>query len=159
MSPVVELRNIMKLRLAFLWLLTALVGQGMAQTVSTIVRSTSPTSGPLEPYGVAADPDDNLYMTDPATQRIFRFRMSTGEYTVLAGKSGVADHVDGTLAQARFNDPHGIIYARGGLVVADSGNHSLRFIDLASGEVRQVRRRRSASTRYGSRGLWAMCPR
>ena len=136
MSRVGELRNIMKLRLAFLWLLVALVGQGAAQTVSTIVRSTSPASGPLEPYGIAVDPDENLYITDPASQRIFRFRMSTGEYTVLAGKAGDASYVNGSLTQARFSDPRGIIYARGGLVVADSGNHALRYINLTNGNVK-----------------------
>ena len=54
----------------------------------------------------------------------------TGSLTNLAGILGEFGSDDGPGAFAHFASPQGIVYARGGLVVADSGNHSIRFVTL-----------------------------
>lgn len=38
---------------------------------------------------------------------------------------------DGSAAAARFASPQGLCFGNGGLYVADTGNHAIRFIDLA----------------------------
>ncbi len=79
-----------------------------------------------EPYGVAVDRTNNYYITDSGNNRILRFSPETNTRTNLAGgRSGFADG-PGYLAQ--FSSPQGIVAARGGFVVADSGNNRIRFI-------------------------------
>ena len=54
---------------------------------------------------------------------------------------------DGKAAEARFQDPQGLWIEGGTLYVADTGNHSIRAIDLGAGTVRTV-----AGT--GRQGRW-----
>ncbi|WP_433341146.1 NHL domain-containing thioredoxin family protein [Streptomyces sp. CA-253872] len=50
--------------------------------------------------------------------------------------SGERGLIDGDAAQARFNEPQGLaLLPDGAVVVADTVNHALRRVDLASGEV------------------------
>jgi sugar lactone lactonase YvrE len=54
----------------------------------------------------------------------------------LARTPGTGDSVDGTGASARFNGPEGVaLDGQGNLYVADTLNHAIRKIVLASGEV------------------------
>ncbi len=57
--------------------------------------------------------------------------------TTLAGANGAAGAwADGTATEARFNMPEGLVLdPGGGLVVADTANHALRRVDLATGAV------------------------
>lgn len=92
-----------------------------AQTLTPVL-----TTDLNEPYGVAVDRTNNYYITDSGNNRIIRFSPETGARTNLAGgRSGFADG-PGYLAQ--FSSPQGIVAARGGFVVADSGNNRIRFI-------------------------------
>ncbi len=87
-----------------------------AQTVSTL-----PLTGLNEPYGVAVDLTTNLYyLTDSVNNRVVSFNPANGQQAELAGG-------------ALFN-PEGIVVAHGGLVVADSGNHAIRFISFQGAE-------------------------
>jgi len=99
-----------------------------AQYVSTVVSSNL-----LDPYGVATDPNGALYITDSAHERIMKYVTTSGTLTTLAGISNVVGN-NGTStvigANAKFNNPQGIVYARGGLVVVDSWNQLIRFVDL-----------------------------
>lgn len=77
--------------------------------------------------GIAADPEGFFYLADPAQHRIFRLSPE-GELEVWAG-SGKAGHRDGVAEQAQFHSPQGLLWdPKGGLWVADSGNHCLRYI-------------------------------
>jgi hypothetical protein len=89
------------------------------------------TSGLSEPYGVAVDPKDNYYITDSVNNRIAKYNPNLGVLTNLAGVLGETGFSDGPGVFAQFHSPQGIVYARGGLVVADSGNHAIRYITLA----------------------------
>ncbi len=106
------------------WLSAAL-----AQTVSTII---TPAGGLLEPNSIAVDSANNYYLTDSANNRVIKYVPNNGALSVLAGLAGDGNDGfnDGLGVAARFSYPKGIVLARGGLVVADSGNHVLRFIAL-----------------------------
>ncbi|MEW6157571.1 MAG: hypothetical protein AB1813_09070 [Verrucomicrobiota bacterium] len=102
----------------------ACLTSGKAQVVDTVINS-----GLHEPHSLAVI-GDNLYITDNANDRVVRFIPDTGVLTNFAGLLGTPGTNNGTGTFARFADPRGIVAARGGLVVADTGNHQLRFISL-----------------------------
>jgi sugar lactone lactonase YvrE len=52
--------------------------------------------------------------------------------------TGAPGFDDGDAATAAFNAPQGLAAANGVLAVADTGNHALRAVDLASGRVRTL---------------------
>ncbi|MHB8521737.1 MAG: chitobiase/beta-hexosaminidase C-terminal domain-containing protein [Limisphaerales bacterium] len=104
-----------------------------AQTVSTII-----TNGLVEPNSVAVDASDVYYLSSSANNQIVKYDPGTGLVTTLAGvANGVAGTNDSVGFLAQFTSPKGLVLARGGLVVADSGNHTLRFITL-TGSIAQV---------------------
>lgn len=49
--------------------------------------------------------------------------------------SGAAGFVDGSAGDARFDRPQGLVADENALIIADTGNHALRRIDLADGTV------------------------
>lgn len=84
-----------------------------------------------EPYGVAVDiKTSHHFVTDSANNRILRADPNTGVVTNLAGVFGEAGSNDGPGVFAHFFSPQGIALARGGVVVADSGNHRIRLVGL-----------------------------
>ena len=97
----------------------SLRGQTSVETVATNF---------FEPYGVALDAGGTIYVTDGANHRIVQLASGTTSGSIIAGQTGVAGTNNGVGSAAQFNQPQGIVVARGGLVVADSGNHTLRFI-------------------------------
>ncbi len=44
-------------------------------------------------------------------------------------------HADGPAAAARFREPSGLAVAGGNLYVADTNNHAIRVVTLATGDV------------------------
>jgi hypothetical protein len=96
------------------------------------------TNGLVEPHSVAIDPaTGNYYITDgggllsgfPSAHQVLLFRPTEGILTPLAGDFfGRKGTNTGTGFNARFFNPADIIRARGGLVVADSGNHAVRYV-------------------------------
>jgi|GEM_PF-779010 len=96
-----------------------------AQSVGSLV-----TTGLLEPQGIAVDADNNLYITDSGHNRVVRFFPDTGVLLNFAGLIGQSGTNDGRGSLARFSGPQGVVFARGGVVVADSGNHTIRLISF-----------------------------
>ena len=109
-----------------------------AQSVDSVVAT-----GLVEPHSVAVDAAGTLYLTDQggisffgqaSANRIMKFVPGTASLSVLAGdvQSGSNGTNDNPTASAGFNarffNPAGIVLARGGLVVADSGNHTVRYV-------------------------------
>ena len=88
------------------------------------------------PQGVAVDAVGNRYLADTANNTVRRITPS-GVVTTLAGKAGTADFRNGRAGEAWFNRPAGIAVSADGTIiyVADTGNHLLRRITTASGEV------------------------
>lgn len=86
------------------------------------------TVGFRSPVAVAVDAGGTLYVSDVADHTIWKVD-TTNHKTLLAGTSGVAGSVDGVGSQARFRSPGGLaLDPSGNLLVADSGNHTLRRI-------------------------------
>ncbi len=74
-----------------------------------------------------------IYVADTYNNKIREVDPKTGAVKTIAGKGrknpGASDK-DGT-----FGEPAGVSYAKGKLYVADTNNHLIRTIDLASGKV------------------------
>lgn len=86
------------------------------------------------PGGAVADPAGNLYIADSGNHTIRRISPE-GVTSTIAGAAGLAGTADGPGLQARFNFPRSIARDRAGnLLIADSGNHTVRRISPA-GEV------------------------
>ncbi|MFC0213765.1 stalk domain-containing protein [Paenibacillus chartarius] len=96
-----------------------------------------------EPTGLALDAKGNLYVSDSGNQRIRYIDFAAGKVTTVAGSGtgengtlyakaslyAEGDYADGAADQAMFNFPKGIaVDPNGGLVVADSLNHAVRYI-------------------------------
>jgi len=88
---------------------------------------------------------ERMFIADSGHHRIVEVMLEAdglgGQVTRVFG-SGTAGFKDGAGAEARFSHPHGMGLKgspeNGILYVADTENHAVRAIDLASGEVRTV---------------------
>lgn len=106
-----------------------------------------------EPSGLALDDKGNLYVSDTGNQRIRYIDFSTNTVTTVAGASyadeqaeviyakdaiyAEGSHRDGPAAEALFFGPKGLAYTEeGGLLIADSENHVIRY--LYDGQVTTV---------------------
>ena len=79
------------------------------------------------PSGIALDANGNLYVADTGNNRL-RKVTPEGQVSTVAG-DGIAGHLDGPAAQARFNGPIGVaVDAKGNVFVADSYNDRIRVI-------------------------------
>lgn len=88
------------------------------------------------PNALAVDAAGNLYFADAFYNTIRVRNARTGIVTVLAGTAGTVGSLDAVGSAARFNNPYGIaVDAAGSTVyVADSGNRTIRVIDVATGQ-------------------------
>ena len=73
-----------------------------------------------------------LWVADTFNNRIRRIALAEGSVTTFAG-TGEAGLADGGPAEARFRGPAGIAAAGGRLYIADTDNHAVRTIDIATG--------------------------
>jgi sugar lactone lactonase YvrE len=96
-----------------------------------------------EPAGLALDAKGNLFVSDTGNQLIRYIDLAAGQVTTVAGhvpaeqaafyeKNALyasGDLIDGDASVAQFNFPKGIaVTAQGGLIIADSLNHSIRYL-------------------------------
>lgn len=78
--------------------------------------------------------DGKLYVADTYNNKIKVVNSKTGDTKTLAGT-----HEPGSSDEpAKFHEPEGLTHAKGKLYVADTNNHLIRTIDLASGKVRTL---------------------
>ena len=103
------------------------------------------------PRGISASapnaiyPQGRLFVADSSNHMIRQINVATGAVSILAGLAGSgggSGSADGTGVAARFYNPYGIsysepsaAYAQGRLFVADTSNHTIRQIDVATGVV------------------------
>ena len=85
------------------------------------------------PLAVAVH-DGLVYVADTYNHRIRGVDPRSGQVTTIAG-TGEPGLVDGPAAVARFDEPGGLAAANGVLYVADTNNHAVRRVDLATGVV------------------------
>jgi len=95
------------------------------------------------PYGIATD-GTNLFVAERNNHTIRRVVIATGGVTTLAGSAGLSGSADGTGSAARFNGPYDIKTDGTNLYVADTFNHTIRKVVIATGAV---------TTLAGSAGL------
>ncbi len=86
------------------------------------------------PGGIATD-GSNLYVTDIGNNTIRRVTIATGQVTTLAGSPAASGHQDGTGSAARFYLPYDVASDLTYLYVADTGNHTIRRVTIATGQV------------------------
>ncbi len=86
------------------------------------------------PFGITTD-GTNLYVADTYYHTIRKVVPATGAVTTLAGSVGANGSTDGTGAAARFNEPAAIVAVGTNLYVADSNNHTIRRVVIATGVV------------------------
>ena len=99
-------------------------------TVTTLATFPGPASGH---EGLAVDSSGNAFVAATFAHIIYRWDQATGVISVVAGTSGASGAVDGIGAQARFTRPRGMAFRNAGeLVIADTGNRSLRGLSLAT---------------------------
>ena len=80
------------------------------------------------PGCLAFDRAGNLVVSDTGNHTIRQIAMN-GTVTTLAGAPGIPGSADGAGAVARFNAPYGLaVDANGGVYIADSRNHTIRFL-------------------------------
>jgi len=93
-----------------------------------------------EPSGGVAVADGRLYIADTLSHRIRVVDLGTGVIDTFAGTGEAGYSGDGGPAlEATFNAPRDLeLGPDGSLYVADTDNHVIRAIDLASGAVRTV---------------------
>jgi sugar lactone lactonase YvrE len=88
------------------------------------------------PEGVASDGAGNLFVADTGNRTIRKVVIATGAVTTLAGFAGSQGSADGMGAVARFSTPGGVASdGVGNLFVADSWNHTIRKVVIATGAV------------------------
>jgi sugar lactone lactonase YvrE len=78
--------------------------------------------------------EKRLFVADTYNNKIKSIGLPTRNARTLAG-SGAAGLIDGDAVEAQFNEPTGLSYANGKLYVADTNNHAIRVVDVATGSV------------------------
>jgi sugar lactone lactonase YvrE len=87
-------------------------------------------AGYADPFGVTVDRAGNVYLADAGEHNQIRKIAPDGAQSILAGSS--EGHADGTGTAASFHTPSGIaLDADGNLIVADTGNHTIRKVSMA----------------------------
>ncbi len=138
---------------------TSLMGGSMQGYPLTLTNMVTPLAGTRNDYGYAdcagtaarfnfpqgiTTDGSNLYVADTNNHTIRKIVISNGEVTSLAGRAGFSGSDDGIGPAARFNGPVGITTDGTNLYVADTYNHAIRKIVIATGAV---------TTLAGSAGL------
>lgn len=108
---------------------TTIAGSGTAALLNGIGTGASFNS----PFGITTD-GINLYVADTNNNVIRQINIVSKEVTTIAG-SGTAGSLNGTGTSATFRLPYGITTDGTNLYVADSENHIIRKIVIASGAV------------------------
>jgi hypothetical protein len=94
---------------------------GAADGSGTEARFTSP-------FGIAAIPNGDMVVID-ITNCALRYVTASGVVSTIAGTKGVTGSTDGAGTVAQFKYPLGVAaFANGDFVVADQGNHAIRYI-------------------------------
>jgi sugar lactone lactonase YvrE len=102
--------------------------------VSTIASGAS-LSPSFDPKHLAVAPNGTIY----ATSAHALYRITQGSIACVAGAPATAGFSDGALGQSAFREPKGVAVDRlGDVYVADSGNHAIRKLVVATGLVHTI---------------------
>ena len=109
---------------------------GEVSTLSFTTDGTAPTSF-YRPFSLTINADGSqLYVADNSYNTIRFIDISTNIVTTVGSTTGLAGSVNSTIpADVLFNSPTGIATDGTNLYVADSGNHTIRKINISTKEV------------------------
>ena len=129
---------------------------GTLNETPTEMLSPAIPSGSLRfPGKVAAGPDGLLAVADSGHNRIVVTRTyeTDGSTDILyVAGTGARGSEDGVFGEAKFTDPQGLLFLdTGTLLVADTGNHLIRRLDLTNETVETVAGT-GAQARWGASG-------
>ncbi len=115
--------------------ITTIAGDGTAYSAAT-EGALATAAGIGAVTSIRTDIVKNLYLSLGSGNRILKLSVVTGKLSTYAG-TGTTDFIDRTIpTAAAFNAPAGIaVDAAGTLYIADSGNHRLRSIPVATGNL------------------------
>jgi sugar lactone lactonase YvrE len=107
------------------------------ETTPGIADGPALTARLADPRGLALAPDrKRLYIADAAASAVRILHLDTAALETLVGTHDMsAGSADGPRQHARLRGCSDIALSPGGLVVADTGNHALRGINLRHGTV------------------------
>jgi sugar lactone lactonase YvrE len=115
---------------------------GMVTTLAGSPRANGSANGVgpaarfFHPEGVALSANGMIALVaDTDNHTIRKIVVATAEVTTLAGSPGSPGSANGTGDVARFSSPSGVALAAGFALVADTGNHAIRRVDLTTGAV------------------------
>jgi uncharacterized delta-60 repeat protein/uncharacterized repeat protein (TIGR01451 family) len=83
-----------------------------------------------DPVALVVDGAGNLYVADEGNDNIRKIVLATGQVSTLAGVAGIADHVDGSGAMARFEGPQGITINAAGTMLFVTDQTTIRSVTL-----------------------------
>ena len=114
--------------------------------VGTGVAGSSGDNGPAEaaqvdtPSKVAVDRKGNLFIADRGAHTVRRVDALTGVITTIAGTGTAGFSGDGAAAvDAQLNEPQAVLVDEdGNILIADAGNHRIRYIDIEAGTITTV---------------------
>ncbi len=101
--------------------------------------------------------DGLLYVADTYNSKIKSIDPETGEVRSLVGNTA-GGYIDGSFAEALFDEPGGLSYANGRLYVADTNNHAIRVIDLETQTVSTIRFPNPEAFQAGQEAVVAAAP-
>ncbi len=113
---------------------------GFVTTIAGFSGTIGSTDGTVnaalfnQPSKITTD-GTNLYVADTSNNTIRKILITTGEVTTYSGMSKTSGTADGIGISARFNSPYDITTDGKNLYVADTNNHAIRKIMIATGEV------------------------
>ncbi len=112
-------------------------GQLDRTPIALALEADTAPNRPLSYPGKVLAVDGRLWVADTGHNRILEVDPANGD--VLAGYgSGTKGNSDGQATEATFNAPQGLALAENVLYVADTNNHLIRAVDLATGQVSTV---------------------
>ena len=101
----------------------------------------APTAAQLSgPSALALDSAGNLYIADTGNNRVRKVSFSANTIVTVAGTGTLGFSGDGFPAvNAELNAPRGIAFdAAGNMYIADSGNHRIRMVSIATKDITTV---------------------
>jgi hypothetical protein len=115
-----------------------LVNLHLGQPTPGSVDSRGPVAQFRQPAGMAVNGAGAIAVVADSSNHIIRkVVIATGDAITIAGRRGLPGSSNGISSTAQFSQPLGIALNTAGTfaLVADTGNHTIRRVDVASGQV------------------------
>ena len=138
-------------------LISLLLAAALLAAPALAAQRTQESTLPLAASGMAVV-EDVLYVADSYHRSVWA--VEDGEASLLTGRTDVTDlsgqpvagYGDGTFAKAVFSEPWAVVPYLDGLLVSDTGNHVLRYLDLEKERVYTAAGTGEAGYRDGKSG-------